>query len=187
MTATAILCILLPSIRTMELPTVPTTTMAIMTYVSSSPSCRPVFQPSVWTLIRQSLKRCGDTDGFGGEGGGGESSGGRGTSLLSRGARDGGGAASSAFAAYDDDDVTAYDYAAVDQLLRRRSAHILRLLIEYERDGLLRNNGSKKKGKKGKKEGEGGRLMPTVPLCWGLHHRVSSTYIYIILIYIQRH
>ena len=137
MTATAILCILLPSFRSKDLPTVPVTTDKI--YLSSFPSCRPVFQPSLWTLIRQSLKRCGDTDSFGGGEGG--QSGGRGTSLLSRGARDG----SSAFAAYDDDDVTAYDRAAIDQLLRRRSAHIVRLLIEYERDSMLRN-GSKKWG-----------------------------------------
>ena len=134
MTATAILCILLPSFRGMELPTV----AASENGDNDTQKCRPVFQPSIWTLVRQSLKRCGDTDSFGGEGG---DSGGRGTSLLSRGARDGGSAA----LGYDND-VSSYDSAAIDQLLRRRSAHILRLLIEYERDTLLRNR-PKKKGK----------------------------------------
>eukprot|EP00984_Skeletonema_dohrnii_P037088 scaffold38760_cov228-Skeletonema_dohrnii-CCMP3373.AAC.3 len=151
MTATAILCILLPSFRGIELPTVPATGDNNDDH-ASSPLCRPVFQPSVWALIRQSLKRCGDTDSFGGDGG---DSGGRGTSLLSRGARDGG---SSTFGY--DDDVSTYDRAAIDQLLRRRSAHILRLLIEYERDSLLRN-GSKKKGKgKGRqgKDRQDGRI-----------------------------
>mmetsp|Transcript_31827 Transcript_31827/g.64339 ORF Transcript_31827/g.64339 Transcript_31827/m.64339 type:complete len:1966 (-) Transcript_31827:24-5921(-) len=151
MTATAILCILLPSFRGMELPTVPATGDNNDNHASST-VCRPVFQPSVWALIRQSLKRCGDTDSFGGDGG---DSGGRGTSLLSRGARDGG---SSTFGY--DDDVSTYDRAAIDQLLRRRSAHILRLLIEYERDTLLRS-GSKKKGKgKGRqgKDNQDGRI-----------------------------
>ena len=139
MTATAILCILLPSFRGMELPTVPSTDVVSF----SSPPCRPVFQPSVWTLIRQSLKRCGDTDG---------DSGGRGTSLLSRGARDGG---SSTFGyGDDDDDVSTYDCAAIDQLLRRRSAHLLRLLIEYERDNLVRKNGPKKGKGKGRQQQE---------------------------------
>ncbi len=149
MTATAILCILLPSFRGIELPTVSATAGDKNHDASSSPPpppCRPVFQPSVWALIRQSLKRCGDTDSFGGEDG---AFGGRGTSLLSRGARDGG----STFGY--DDEVSTYDRAAIDQLLRRRSAHILRLLIEYERDSLLRN-GSKKKGKgKGRQQQQG--------------------------------
>jgi hypothetical protein len=129
----------------MELPTVPATTGNNNDdddVASSSPPppppCRPVFQPSIWALIRQSLKRCADTDSFGGEDG---AFGGRGTSLLSRGARD----VSSNFGY--DDDVSTYDRAAIDQLLRRRSAHIMRLLIEYERESLLRNGSRKGKGK----------------------------------------
>jgi len=132
MAATAILCILLPTFRKMELPIKPNDTEHF---------CRPVYKPSLWRLIQTCLGKCGDSE-IG-------DSGGRGTSLLSRGARDG------ELSSNDNDDgllldnLGDYDHASMDQLLRRRSAHALRLMVEYEREQLLRgggkNNGKKKK------------------------------------------
>jgi len=98
---------------------------------TSSNHCRPIFQPSLWNLIRNCLSRCGDSNKL--DGGGG-----RGTSLLSRTAQGG---------ELDGE----YDRASMDQLLRRRSAHALRLMVEYERECLLRNGSGK--GKKNKKKG----------------------------------
>jgi len=127
MTVTSILCIVLPAFRKMELPTSSPDDSS-----TSSNYCRPIFQPSVWNLIRNCLSRCGDSNKL--DGGGG-----RGTSLLSRTAQgelDGG-----------------YDRASMDQLLRRRSAHALRLMVEYERECLLRNGVGKGKKSKNKKRG----------------------------------
>ena len=122
MTVTSILCIVLPAFRKMELPTSPDSSTSIQ-------NCRPIFQPSVWNLIRNCLSRCGDSDKL--DGGGG-----RGTSLLSRTSQGEDGE---------------YDQASMDQLLRRRSAHALRLMVEYERECLLKSGS--RKGKKSKKKG----------------------------------
>ena len=128
MTVTSILCIVLPAFRKMELPT-----STDDSSTSSSQQCRPIFQPSLWNLIRNCLSRCGDSNKL--DGGGG-----RGTSLLSRAAQGG------------NELDGEYDRASMDQLLRRRSAHALRLMVEYERECLLRNGFGK--GRKNKKSGD---------------------------------
>ena len=127
MTVTSILCIVLPAFRKLELPTTSPDSSTL-----SSQQCRPIFQPSVWNLIRNCLSRCGDSNKL--DGGGG-----RGTSLLSRAAQGG------------NELDGEYDRASMDQLLRRRSAHALRLMVEYERECLLRNGSGKVK--KDKKKG----------------------------------
>lgn len=131
MTITALLCLLLPTFRGMELPS------SVVAASSSSDIkyCRPIFQPYIWKLIRSCLGRCGGevcsaeantVDGCG-------VGGGRGTSLLSR-------------ASNNNDSC---DRVVMDQLLRRRSAHALRLMLEHERERLIRcNSGSRTKDKK---------------------------------------
>ena len=116
MMTTALLCILLPTFRDMELPS----SVAGSSSTSEIKYCRPIFQPCVWRLIRDCLGRCG----------GGVSSadtttvdvGGRGTSLLSRSKN------------IDDN----YDNVVMDQLVHRRSVHALRLMIEHERERQIR-------------------------------------------------
>ena len=125
MVATSILCILLPTFRKMNLPA---------DIISSEERCRPIFQPSVWRLIRDCLGRCGDSD----------LQSGRGTSLLSRGGT--GGEESNEY----------YDVAMTDQLLRRRSAHVMRLMIEYERECLTGTGKKSKKKMKGKNQLQSG-------------------------------
>ncbi|KAL7550137.1 hypothetical protein ACHAWF_013382 [Thalassiosira exigua] len=131
--ATALLCVLLPSFRDLELPVA----------VDSNHRRRPAFHPGLWTLLRNCLGRCGDSEVGGGDdfGNGG---GGRGTSLLARDTTSG--------------DSGELGAAATDRLLRRRAAHALGLLVERERERLLRkgsgNHVAKGKGKaKGKKKG----------------------------------
>ena len=133
MAASSMLCILLPTFRKMELPSGTTD--------NSSSACRPIFQPSIWALIRNCLARTGDSD----------TGGGRGTSLLARGGDD------SNEDGFGDSSMGQYNVASMDQLLRRRSAHALRLLVEYEREQLLRAGGGGGGGRKGKKKkGKGG-------------------------------
>ena len=148
MAATSILCIVLPAFRKMDLPA-----SAVVVVASCTAKSRPVFQRGVWNLLRDCLQRCGDSDGAAGS-----DAGGRGTSLLSSGARGGEGSSSGNNAdggdlRYGDAEC---DAAAMDQLLRRRAAHALRLLIEYERELVLRegtrNNNKGRGGKKNKKQ-----------------------------------
>jgi hypothetical protein len=139
MVTTALLCILLPTFRDMELPS----SVAVSSSTSEIKFCRPIFQPCIWRLIRDCLGRCGggvspaDTNTV--------DVGGRGTSLLSRNNND------------DDDN---YDHVMMDQLLRRRSAHALRLMIEHERERLIRcktgNRTKDKGGRKGQSQQMGG-------------------------------
>ena len=129
MVATSMLCILLPTFRKMDLPT--TTDDS-----TNEPSRRrPIYQPNLWHLIRTCLSKCSDFVNL--------DSGGRGTSLLSN-----------SHGNYDDNDGNMdVDRASMDQLLRRRSAHMLQLMIEYERE-LCKKGGSGKKGKKNKKDNQ---------------------------------
>ncbi|KAL9189288.1 hypothetical protein ACHAXT_011778 [Thalassiosira profunda] len=128
MTATAVLCIILPTVRELELPV----------DVDDDTESRPIHQPALWKLIRDCLGRCGDTDAVG-------SGGGRGASLLSsRGVKASDGEDTS-------NNLGEYNSASMDQLLRRRSAHALRLMVECERERLLRE-GSRSSGKKKKEK-----------------------------------
>jgi hypothetical protein len=108
MVTTALLYILLPTFRDMELPS----SVAVSSSTTIFKFYRPIFQPCVWRLIRDCLGRCG----------GGVllqvriltvDVGDRGTSLLSRNNNN-------------DDN---YDHVVMDQLLHRRSAHALSLMI----------------------------------------------------------
>ena len=93
--------------------------------------CRPALQSCVWELLRNCLGRCAEPN-FTGCSGECSDSGGRGTSLLAR-----------------ENKPTSDDGSSnvpTDQILRRRSAHCLRILVEYERELLKRNMGSKDKG-----------------------------------------
>lgn len=89
--------------------------------------CRPALQSSVWTILRNCLGRCDDSPNFSGASRDGGESGGRGSSLLSREKTDCGSS-----------DVP------TDQLLRRRSAHCVRILVEHEREILKRERVGKK-------------------------------------------
>jgi hypothetical protein len=155
MTVTALLCILLPTFREMELPS---TRVVVSSDMRTIKYCRPIFQPCVWQLIRDCLGRCGGSGSMteaNAVDGGGATSGGRGLSLLSRSNNN-------------DDGVV------VDQLLRRRSAHALRLMLEYERDRLIKcKNDTRSKAKKDKRGqsqqkngdiGDGASLLRTVDM-----------------------
>ncbi len=108
--------------------------------VSNIKYCRPIYQPCIWKLIRNCLGRRGGSN-FSAETNtvDGSGVGGRGTSLLSHTSNNNGS-----------------DRVAMDQLLRRRSAHALRLMLEHERERLLQcMNGSRtndRKDKGGRKE-----------------------------------
>lgn len=136
------LCILLPKFREMELPIV---SIGVGTNGSSEWNvnerlcCRPAYQSSLWNLIRGCLGRCGDSNNFKGDSRGeGGDAGGRGSSLLSRGK------------GYDnDEELESFDSFTMDQLLRRRAAHILRLLVEYERECTLKAKGKQRGDKEG--------------------------------------
>jgi len=141
MAATAILCILFPAFRKMDLP--------IDAVASTKKRCRPIYQQSVWNLIRDCLARCGDSNTVG-DGGCGS---GRGSSLLSREPRNGE-SNNEGLGNLGD-----YDVASMDQLLRRRSATLLRLMVEYERERTLRdgtrNNGKGKNGRRRQQQQSG--------------------------------
>ncbi|KAL7542351.1 hypothetical protein ACHAXR_011688 [Thalassiosira sp. AJA248-18] len=153
MTATAMLCIVLPTFRKMELP------MVIDTNNTNSFSCcRPIFQPSVWKLIRGCLARRGDSDNSA------AGSGGRGTSLLSRGGGGGGAARDGFESSNDHHHLSDHDRASMDQLLRRRSAHALRLMVEYERERCLRGGGGGSRNvKKGRMQQNRGNNASSSP------------------------
>lgn len=108
----------------MELPT------AIQ---KDSTHCRPAMQRHLWSLLRLCLGKCGDSPSFtsrceSADGGG------RGSTLLSREVR-----------RLTTDDESLLD-VPIDQILRRRSTHCIRLLVEYERDHLKRHSGGKNAG-----------------------------------------
>ena len=125
LSATSILCIVLPTFLSMELPAV---------YIQKdSTHCRPAMQHSLWKLLRLCLSKCGDSPNFtsryeGGDGGG------RGGTLLSREMRR---------LATDDESLPD---VPIDQILRRRAAHCVRLLVEHERELLKRNSGGNSHG-----------------------------------------
>ncbi|KAL3806015.1 hypothetical protein ACHAXA_007449 [Cyclostephanos tholiformis] len=144
--ATAMLCIVLPTFRAMDLPS--DVIVASATSPSSPPTCRPIYQRRVWNLIRHCMGRCGGSrfchgvDGavLDATGGGG----GRGTSLLSRPSSNGNNKNTNDFVGGSwEDEECSHDRASMDQLLRRRSAHALRLMLEHERSLLLRNSSSR--------------------------------------------
>jgi hypothetical protein len=150
MAATQMLCVVLPKLRGMDLPP-----DVIFAPATTPPSCRPIYQRRVWNLIRHCMGRCGGSRG-GRDGaiadatGGGR--GGRGTSLLSRPSSGGNNATNAdEFAGGDwEADECTRDRASMDQLLRRRSAHALRIMLEHERTLMLRN-GSSRDGSKSRK------------------------------------
>ena len=140
MAATSILCILLPTFRSMELPT-NFNSDKTTTEQEVAARSRPAYQSSVWMMIRNCLGRCGESDNFGGSArGGGDGNGDDGSGAKGRGV------SHIVVSSYQDgqdgnsmDDSEGYDRAAMDQLLRRRSAHVLRIMIEYERELLLKS------------------------------------------------
>lgn len=116
----------------MELPTIAN---------GSNKRCRPALQLSVWNLLRTCLGRCDDSPNFSGSSRDGGEGGGRGNSLLSRESK-------SADASSD---------TPTDQLLRRRSAHCVRILVENERERLKREVGGKKTKKEKKNNSDSSR------------------------------
>lgn len=140
MAATAMLCIVLPIFRSIELQQ-----SMIMNYSLSSLSVsgdntmhlcsRPIYQRRLWTLLRHCMGRCGGVRGsssrYDGTAINASGGGGRGMSLLS--SHDDGDN-------FDEEGYNDRDRASLDQLLRRRSAYALRIMLEHERDILLRSN-----------------------------------------------
>lgn len=115
--------------------------------VDQTRRCRPAMQASVWNLLRGCLGRCDDSPNFTGASRSGEcgDGGGRGTSLLSRQTKNG-----FAADAYNDDGTP--EDCPTDQLLRRRSAHCVRLLVEHERERLKRETADKRRKNRGGKK-----------------------------------
>ena len=126
MSATAILCVVLPTFISIELPVSATN--------RDNLRCRPALQSCVWELLRSCLGRC-DEPNFTGCSREYSDSGGRGTSLLARENKP-----------TSSDDSGSSNVMPIDQILRRRSAHCLRILVEYERQMLKRNLGSNHNG-----------------------------------------
>ena len=138
MAATAMLCIVLPTFRAIELQQymMDPPLLSISGDNTMQLCSRPIYQRCLWTLLRHCMGRCGGVRGsssrydgtaINAAGGGG----GRGMSLLS------------SYDNADDVDEEGYEYrdrASLDQLLRRRSAYALRIMLEHERDILLRSN-----------------------------------------------
>ncbi|KAL3796147.1 hypothetical protein HJC23_000650 [Cyclotella cryptica] len=157
LSATAILCVILPAFLDMELPTAATGHNSDGSNsnwkVDPTRCSRPALQASVWNLLRGCLGRCDDSPNFTGASRSGEcgDGGGRGTSLLSRQTKNG-------FAADADNDTGMTDDSPTDQLLRRRSAHCLRLLVEHERERLKRESAGKRGKSRGRKK-ESGELV----------------------------
>lgn len=124
MSATAILCVVLPTFISIELPVSATN--------RDNLRCRPALQSCVWELLRSCLGRCDEPNFTGCS----REYSGRGTSLLARENKP-----------TSSDDSGSSNIMPTDQILRRRSAHCLRILVEYDRQMLKRNNlGSKHKG-----------------------------------------
>lgn len=150
LSATAILCVILPTFVHMELPTIARVKNDINDNlkweVNKEVCSRPAMQSSLWDLLRACLGRCDHSPNFTGRSGDGGDGGGRGTSLLSQ--------KKSSFATDAEDGARPMDDAPTDQLLRRRAAHCLRLLVEYERETLKR----KTCGKKGKQQSAKGKV-----------------------------
>lgn len=130
LSATAILCVVLPTFLSMELPTIGN---------DSNKRFRPALQSSIWNLLRTCLGRCDDSPNFSGSSRDGGDGGGRGSSLLSR----------------ENKSTDSSADVPTDQLLRRRSAHCVRILVEHERERLKRGpaeKGGKKNNNMGTRE-----------------------------------
>ena len=124
------MCVVLPTLVSMELPTVSVSkdeNNIVNWEVNKSKRCRPALQASVWSILRVCLGRFDDSTDFSGisRSGGCGDGGGRGTSLLSRDIK-------TRFEDEGSSDIP------TDQLLRRRSAHCTRILVEYEKEKLRR-------------------------------------------------
>lgn len=153
MAATALLCVLLPTFREMELPS----TIIVSPDCVDIKYCRPIFQPRVWRLMRDCLGRCGGSA-TSAEANTVNSGGGRGTSLLSSGKID-----------------DRYDRSSMDQLLRRRSAHALRLMLEYKESGCSvvirasqRKIGRRREGREGDVNRKMGTMLTTTHHYFGV-------------------
>ena len=137
MAATAMLCIVLPTFRAIELQQymMDPPLLSISGDNTMQLCSRPIYQRCLWTLLRHCMGRCGGVRG--------SSSRYDGTAINAAGG--GGGRGMSLLSSYDnaDEDEEGYEYrdrASLDQLLRRRSAYALRIMLEHERDILLRSN-----------------------------------------------